>query len=113
MKSPSQLKTYLREYNRTRKEKVIRHYTQGRCQCQCPGCKVKGTEFLVIDHVNEDGAIQRRKYGLAAGIQTIGWLIKNNYPCGIQILCHNCNAAKSYYGRGTCPHVTKMKEILQ
>ena len=30
------------------------------------------------------------------------WLIKHKFPSGIQILCHNCNLAKGYYG--SCPH---------
>ena len=30
------------------------------------------------------------------------WIIKNNFPKGFQILCHNCNSAKAVYGK--CPH---------
>ena len=30
------------------------------------------------------------------------WLIENKFPAGIQILCHNCNLAKGFYG--ACPH---------
>ena len=30
------------------------------------------------------------------------WLIKHKFPPGIQVLCHNCNLAKGYYG--ACPH---------
>jgi hypothetical protein len=29
------------------------------------------------------------------------WLITNNFPDDFQILCHNCNYAKSH---GGCPH---------
>ena len=34
--------------------------------------------------------------------------IKNNFPKGFQILCHNCNIAKGHYGK--CPHEKKFKE---
>lgn len=30
------------------------------------------------------------------------WQRKNNYPKGFQVLCHNCNLAKGFYGK--CPH---------
>ncbi len=30
------------------------------------------------------------------------WLKKQGYPPGFQVLCHNCNLAKGYYG--ACPH---------
>ena len=30
------------------------------------------------------------------------WIKDNNFPDGFQILCHNCNQAKGYYG--ICPH---------
>ena len=30
------------------------------------------------------------------------WMIKNNFPKGFQVLCHNCNLAKGFYGK--CPH---------
>lgn len=30
------------------------------------------------------------------------WLRRNNYPNGFQVLCHNCNMAKGFYGK--CPH---------
>lgn len=71
-------------------------------KCQCCGITTK--EFLAIDHINGGGAEHRRSLAKKASAQTMyTWLRKNNYPEGFQILCHNCNAAKSYYGG--CPHV--------
>lgn len=68
----------------------------GHCQC----CHEKRNEFLAIDHINgcskELRAIQR------GGTQLYRWLKNNNFPSGYQVLCHNCNMAKSLYG--TCPH---------
>jgi hypothetical protein len=76
------------------KEESIRHYG-GKCLC----CGETTFEFLVIDHVN-GGGNQHRK---TLKTRSIGeWLKANNYPEGFQTLCHNCNMAKSIYGK--CPH---------
>jgi hypothetical protein len=32
----------------------------------------------------------------------VAWLVKNKFPGGFQVLCHNCNYAKARSGR--CPH---------
>lgn len=77
---------------------VLDHY--GR-KCNCPGCDVTEEKFLSIDHINGGGSEHRKKIKRGgAGIYI--WLIKNNFPDGFQILCHNCNLAKGFYGR--CPH---------
>ena len=66
-------------------------------KCQCCGETIK--EFLCIDHINNDGYKQRKEHG--AGYMFLKW-IKENVPRDLQILCHNCNAAKQIYG--ICPH---------
>lgn len=67
----------------------------GKCKC----CGESTYEFLAIDHINNDGAEHRRKLGSNS---VYSWLKKNRYPEGFQILCHNCNVAKAFYGG--CPH---------
>lgn len=66
--------------------------------CQC--CCEDSIEFLSIDHINNNGAKQRREDKSSAKI--CRWLKKNNYPKGYQVLCFNCNMAKALYG--SCPH---------
>jgi hypothetical protein len=44
-----------------------------------------------MDHINNDGAEQRRKLGQ---LNLVHWVIKNNFPDGFQILCRNCNWLK-------------------
>ena len=39
---------------------------------------------------------------LGSAYQVVRWITKNNSPKGFQILCHNCNMAKGFYGK--CPH---------
>jgi len=75
---------------------VLKHYG---AKCQC--CGENHIEFLAIDHINNDGYIHRKT--LKTNIYD--WLIKNNYPDGFQVLCHNCNLAKAFYGY--CPHQKK------
>jgi hypothetical protein len=74
---------------------VIKHYGD---KCMCCGETIK--EFLCIDHINGGGCKHRKEIG--GGSYFYVWLKKNNYPDGFQVLCHNCNQAKSAYGE--CPH---------
>lgn len=66
----------------------------GKCSC-CGETEIK---FLSIDHIDGGGKEHRK--------ETSGHvyedLLKRRFPKGYQILCHNCNLAKGFYGR--CPH---------
>lgn len=70
--------------------------------CKC--CGEKEIKFLAIDHINNDGAKQRKELKETRGAtgSFYYWLKKNNYPKGYQVLCHNCNMAKAFYK--ICPH---------
>lgn len=71
----------------------------GKCAC----CDESTPEFLAIDHVNNDGAEHRRLIGASGSTATYAWLRRNGFPQdGFQLLCHNCNNAKAFYGQ--CPH---------
>jgi hypothetical protein len=58
---------------------------------------------LCFDHVNGGGEQHRKEIGSGGGY-IYAWLIKNDFPASIRLLCHNCNMAKSLYGY--CPHKT-------
>lgn len=77
---------------------ALNHYG-GKCAC----CGETTYEFLAIDHINGGGNEHRKAIGV--GRHIIRWLIKNNYPEGFQVLCHNCNVAKGFHGE--CPHKRK------
>ena len=83
--------------NRENRRLCIEHYGS---KCACCGETIY--EFLTIDHINNNGAEERRELGINSGTETYKYLIKNNYPEGYQILCYNCNCAKGFYGY--CPH---------
>ena len=79
---------------------VIKGYG-GKCVC----CGEKEIKFLSIDHIKGDGKKHRKK---TKG-HTYSDLLKRNFPKGYQVLCHNCNMAKGFYGK--CPHQEKYNEV--
>lgn len=80
---------------------VLKEYG-GKCVC----CGESNLKFLVIDHIYNDGASHRKKYGLKNGLGIYVWLKQNQFPKDrYQVLCHNCNSAKQYWG--LCPHMEK------
>lgn len=56
---------------------------------RCINCGITDERVLCIDHVIPIG--KKR----IPGPRFYYWLIKNNYPNGYQILCHNCNHLKA------------------
>lgn len=63
---------------------------------KCEHCGERRREFLSIDHVNDDGYIERKdsKYELPMLVIKSGF-DKSKY----QILCYNCNMSKAHYKR--------------
>lgn len=93
---------YAKDRHARLRSEVLSKYG-GKCQC----CGEWRDRFLVIDHVHGNGSQHRRD--LSASKKSVGsstmyeWLSKNNWPDGFQVLCHNCNHAKSCWPGG-CPH---------
>jgi hypothetical protein len=82
------------------KIEVLTAYSSGVPTCAC--CGETHPEFLAIDHINNDGAEAKRNGEPKGGVGFYTYLRRNNYPTGFQVLCHNCNMAKAFYG--VCPH---------
>lgn len=88
-------------YNSLREE-IIDKYG-GKCTC----CGESEEVFLAMDHVNDDGAADRKKNG-----KNLYRIIKKlEFPDTYQILCHNCNWAK-YKNKGLCPHKVSISETI-
>lgn len=68
---------------------VINHYSNGK-NC-CARCGIDDIRVLDIDHINNNGAEERKRL---KQLNLIWWIVKNNYPTGYQILCRNCNWIK-------------------
>jgi len=92
-----------REERRQLRDEVIDAYG-GKCAC----CDETRKEFLTIDHIDGDGAKQKREIGVAGSTGLYYWLRQNDYPEGFQVLCFNCNMGKRNYS--VCPH---NKEIFE
>lgn len=85
----------VKEQSIAARARVIAGYG-GRCAC----CGESTPEFLCIDHVNGGGREHRKQVG--AGLAYYYWFEKQGFPPEFQVLCHNCNMAKGFYG--SCPH---------
>lgn len=66
---------------------------------RCRWCGITDPVVLSIDHVNNDGNVHRKRLGLvgrgSCTSNLVYWIERNNFPEGFQILCRNCNWAKS------------------
>ncbi|HUN38481.1 MAG TPA: hypothetical protein VMU95_41350 [Trebonia sp.] len=71
--------------------------------CQC--CGEVEYRFLTIDHINGDGAAERRSENSPRGKNQaiLRRLRREGWPPGYQTLCWNCNCARHFNG-GVCPH---------
>lgn len=87
---------YINHQNHRRRlrEEVISKYG-GLCAC-CGETEIK---FLCIDHVNGGGNEERRNTKASSFYYR---LKRDPVSPDYQVLCHNCNFAKTAYGK--CPH---------
>lgn len=89
------------EYSRRRKislkAQILDHYGH---ECAC--CQEERRDCLCLDHINGDGAEQRRLTKQGGGHQFYSWVIRNRFPDDLRILCSNCNG--SLGTNGYCPH---------
>jgi hypothetical protein len=76
----------------------------GGYKCNC--CGETEPLFLSIDHIDNNGAEERKSGQYAgSGYSFYRWLRKSGFPPGYQVLCMNCNTGKHKNG-GVCPHHT-------
>lgn len=82
------------------KLEVMHHYSSSNLpQCVC--CGETNIGFLTIDHINNDGAKQRKNKQIGGNFYR--WLKNNKFPEGFQVLCYNCNLGRAK-NNGVCPH---------
>ena len=66
----------------------------GKCSC----CSESRLGCLHLDHINNDGAEQRKSLGITSrrcgGSKFYKWVIDNRFPKTLQLLCANCHALK-------------------
>jgi hypothetical protein len=88
------------------KLEILVRYSGIKPKCAC--CAEPQIEFLTIDHIENNGAAERKKLR-KLGISFYRWLKQNNFPKGYRVLCMNCNFALGKFGY--CPHRDKRKRI--
>lgn len=97
------------------KREVIDFYG---AKCAC--CGETEYKFLTLDHVNNDGAADRRAlakpgspYSRASNSRVYRDLVRSGFSdaARFQILCFNCNSGRQYNG-GVCPHRDLPAETL-
>jgi hypothetical protein len=81
-----------RQYRQATRVRTIMAYG-GKCVC----CGETELKFLGFDHINGGGRKERMGLGSAFYVS-----LRKATRKDIQILCHNCNLAKGFYGK--CPH---------
>jgi len=82
------------KFQQERKIRVLTKYgPNGTMQCSWLGCSVIDPDMLSIDHVNNDGAKDRKSIG--TGNSLYRYLDKNS-PRGFQTLCHNHQWKKEF-----------------
>jgi hypothetical protein len=86
------------------RDQVFTAYGGYKCAC----CGETERMFLSIDHINNDGNVERKSGAYrGSGNAFYGWLRKNGFPPGYQVLCMNCQVGKHKNG-GVCPHQQKV-----
>lgn len=78
------------------RSEVVQGYGQ---LCQC--CGETRIEFLNVDHVQNNGAYERRVLKRQQD-SLYYFIIRNNFPPEYRLLCWNCNCARGILGY--CPH---------
>lgn len=89
-----------RDWQQRLRDEVFAAYGGYRCRC----CNETEKSMLTLDHVNNDGAKQRREEpAMRWAKHFYAWIVKQGFPKGLQVLCYNCNISKFRCG-GICAH---------
>jgi len=108
-KDPKKRNAYEKKNKDRIKKQVFSVYSKRLSNSKVPCCaccnKYKQKKFLIfltIDHIKplKPRATKRKRKLIGLGLWR--YLRRNRYPRGYQVLCMNCNAAKS--DLKTCPH---------
>ena len=88
-----------KEWYQIYKRIIYNHYGH---KCVC--CGETTPMFLTIDHVNNDGFLDKTSGGhRRSGAYLYRKIIKEGFPDKYQVMCFNCNLGRNING-GLCPH---------
>ena len=104
MKDPvyaAQRRDYEKQYRIRIRRALMERLGGVRCAC----CGETQYEFLSFDHIHGGGVVERK---LRTGTARLCVALRDpKIDSKLQVLCHNCNQAKGYYG--VCPHASLRK----
>ena len=66
------------------------HYSEG--SLQCGRCGIADIDVLCLDHINNDGGLEKKCWGNGNAFYTN--IYRLGFPEGYQVLCWNCNHKK-------------------
>ena len=84
---------------------VLTEYSKRVSNSDIPCCACCGEnshiEFLTVNHIKGRDEMSAEEKALS-GIKVYHWLSLHQFPDGYQVLCRNCDSAKTMLGK--CPH---------
>ena len=86
------LKAWQDAYRLKVRRRVLTLYSGG--EPKCAWCGEDRMDCLTIDHIQGDGAKQKRELGKITGIRFYLYIEKNYDPTRYQVLCMNCQWIK-------------------
>jgi len=84
---------YRADWYLKKKLNILSHYSNG--AIKCAHCGFGDIRALSIDHIDGGGSPHRKM----TGNDIYGWLKRNGYPEGYQVLCMNCQLIKRQVNR--------------
>ena len=93
------------KYTRDKNMRTVYEAYGNKCQC----CGEDNPLFLSVDHVNNDGYLERKAHTQG---NLYSRIIRAGFPDTYQLLCFNCNMAKRR-NNGVCPHQEGSTVIAQ
>lgn len=100
--NPAKFKLIVQRGRARLKIEVLSAYAGGTPKCAC--CGESDIRFLTLDHIENNGAAERREVG-RKGYGFYAFLRREGFPQnGYQVLCFNCNCSKRSTNN-VCPHL--------
>lgn len=73
----------------------------GKCYC----CSLDDIRFLTLDHIHNDGHVDRKAGGGVGSLTYLNRLLRDpNLKLRLRLACYNCNCARQYTEGKVCPH---------
>ena len=79
----------------TKVETLAQYGPHGELKCSWPSCSVYDVDMLSLDHIENNGAEERKRTGILGGYNLYVRLKAKDFPPGFQTLCCNHQMKKA------------------